>query len=94
MTEYADVVFLDGEEGREVTDALFNVEGVVAHGVTEESIAAAFEYLKQWDYGDNYGEMRDEIPAGSQDLVIIRVGYVMSANLGLGYVGLSRIIGE
>jgi hypothetical protein len=94
MTKYMDIVFLQGDEGREVADRLFTVEGACAHGITAESAEEAVEYLSQWDYGDDDGELRDELPAGSNDAVIFADGgeYVLTAHLGLGYVGLSRIV--
>jgi hypothetical protein len=94
MNKYMDIVFLQGDDGREVADKLFRVEGVCAHGITAESAREAVEYLSQWDYGDDDGELRAELPAGSNDAVIFADGgqYVLTANLGLGYVGLSRIV--
>jgi hypothetical protein len=96
MTKYMDIVFLQGDDGREVADRLFNVEGVVAHGITAESAREAVEYLSQWDYGDNDGELREEPPAGTEDAIVYADGgeYVLTANLGLGYVGLSRIVSD
>jgi hypothetical protein len=94
LTKYMDIVFLHCDDGREVADKLFCVDGVVAHGITAESAREAVEYLSQWDYGDDDGELRDELPAGSNDAIIYADGgeYVLTANLGLGYVSLSRIV--
>lgn len=101
---YIDIVFLQGDD--DITDALYNVEGVVAHGQTEESIDAAIQYMLQWDYGE--GEEQEYVPsenfyatdpggpwgAGS-DVHHQRDGetcLVLSSHLGLGHAGLIRII--
>lgn len=98
---FSNIVFIqDGEDGDQA-DILFNVEGIVAHGVTAESFAAVLEYLKQWDSGEDF-DVTDTLPAGSSDTVLFeddanpyRDGaYIISANLGLGYVGLSRVIND
>jgi hypothetical protein len=86
---FTNVVFMQGDEGREVADRLFNVEGVVAHGIDSESAAEAVEYLRQWDYGDN-DDTSEELGNGTDDVVVFHDGYILTANLGLGYVGLSR----
>lgn len=85
---YEQIVMIQGEEGRTLVDALYDVDGVVAHGATEESIDAAVAHLSQWDYGDN---PVDDSPAwGTSDDVWEHAGYVLSANLGLGYIALAR----
>lgn len=88
------IVHLDGvDEGRAIVDALYNVDGVVAHGPTAESIAETVAYLSQWDYGDDDDTYPYE-PWGSRDSVWHDVdGYTLSANLGLGYVSLYRRAG-
>lgn len=90
---YSEIVFMQDDEGREVVDRLANVDGVVAYGPTEESIEATVEYLAQWDYADDY-DVRDTLSAGAHDIVIEHNGYVLSFNVGLGYVGLARIIAD
>lgn len=88
MTSYVAIVFQQGEEGREVTDALYNVEGVVQHGVTEESLLAAIDYLAQWACpGD---EVLEEQPWCDVDDVWRSGNWVVYANPGLGYVGLAE----
>jgi hypothetical protein len=95
MTKYAEIVFLQGDEAEECVTALCNIDGVVVRGVTAESVRSAVEYLAQWDMGE-YGEVRDEIPAGSNDTVIIADGgeYVLTVNAGLTCVGLSRVLND
>jgi hypothetical protein len=39
-------------DGVSLIDTLYNVEGVVLHGVTDESFDEAVDYLKAWDYGE------------------------------------------
>ena len=87
----ASIIFLHGEEGREIADKLYDVEGVVARGATKESIAAAVEYLTQWDYGE-YHDVTEDAQHGTQDDVWELGKYTLTANLGLGYVGLSKTI--
>jgi len=90
MTRYVNIVFMQGDEGRDVVDKLANVEDIMVRGATAESIAQAVEYLSQWDYGDD--DIRDDIGAGSDDTVVEHGGYVLTYNVGLGYVGLLRPI--
>ena len=86
---YAEIVFMQGDEGRELTDSLCNVEGVVAHGATAKSITETIEYLSQWDMGE-YHDIREDTGAGAYDTVVEEGDYVLTYNLGLGYVGLMR----
>jgi hypothetical protein len=91
MSRYANIVFMQDEEGREVVDRLCNVEGILAHGATAESITETIEYLSQWDYGDESDHYaREDIGAGVNDEVVEEGDYVLTWNLGLGYVGLMR----
>lgn len=88
--EFASIVFVQGEEGREVTDALFNVEGVVQHGATDESVAEAIRYLSDWEHEDLM-EWSETAPWGSQDDTWEQDGYVLAANSGLGYASLQLV---
>lgn len=90
-TEFAQIVFLDGEEGREITDALYRVEGVTAQGRTRESIRAAIDHLAEWDMPGGM-EVTSEIPWGSSDALDFQGDYILSSNLGLGYAALARIV--
>lgn len=88
---YADIVFLQEgvqEDTQWAVDVLYNNEGIISYGVTEESLAATLEYLKQWEYGEEAVTDRD--PWGTSDDVFHIGEYVITANNGLGYVGLLR----
>lgn len=92
---YQDIVFMQGDSAEGVLAALCNAEGVVVHGVTSESVAATVEYLRQWDYGDGDGDIRDDLGNGSNDeVIVVDDGYVISYNYGLTYIKLSRVIDE
>jgi hypothetical protein len=69
-----------------VLDQLFNVEGVVSHGTTAESVEAAIAYLANWDYGDGEDEGTIEL----HDVVAESGPYVLTAHLGLRHIGLYR----
>ena len=58
----------------------------------EQGNQALCDYLKQWDNGDNDGEVYEASPAGTTDYVYLIDGYQMVVNYRLPYVGLSRII--
>lgn len=88
---YVRIVFLDGDEGRDRTDELYNVEGVVNHGATAESITGAIGYLTGWDYADA-DDVHDERTAGANDDTWQEGEYILTANSGLGYIGLERVI--
>lgn len=92
MTKYANIVFMQDEEGREVVDKLCHVDGgVVAYGPTDQSITEAIAYLAQWDYGtESEHDIREDIGAGTHDTTVEEGEYVLTWNLGLGYVGLMR----
>ena len=81
---YTTVVFMQGEEAWSVIDKLEN---------TEETIAAAVEYLSQWDYGTETDdtETRDGEPAlypGDKDAK--HGGYTLVWNPQIGHVSLTR----
>jgi hypothetical protein len=78
--QYANVVFLQGDEAIEVLELLD------AHGV-----GAAIEYLSEWDYGD-YGEVSDAKRAGYSDSTVTSAPYVLTWNERMGYIGLERIL--
>ena len=90
---YQDIVFMQGEEGREVVDKLCNVDGVVAHGATRESIERAIEHLSQWDFGDENPSpvVPAAVPLYDGDRDARMNGYVIVWNLGLGTVALYGI---
>lgn len=90
---YSEVIFMQGDEAEQVLTKLAHIEGVVVHGATEESIAEAVEYLSQWDHGEDH-RVTDTLGAGTHDDVAEHNGYVLTWNVGLTYVGLSRIIDE
>jgi len=101
---YQNVVFMDGDDASEPLAILHNRdrdpetgmdidESVVWHCPTGESVAATFAYLAQWDYGEP-AETYPESHAGSGDWQeTSECGrYLMTYNVGLGYIGLERII--
>lgn len=88
---FARIVFMDGDEGREVVDRLCRVDGVVAYGATRETVEHAIDYLSQWDYGDEQ-ELVEMLSHGTLDDVVEHGDYILSWNLGLGYVGLERVV--
>lgn len=80
------IVFMQGEEGRDVVDRLTRCEGVVVRGATDATIATTIDHLRQWDYGE--GEVVTDLGHGTRDEVVERDGYVLAWNTGLGYVSL------
>ena len=44
------------------------------------------------NYGENDGEIYDEIPAGSNDSTYREDRYIMNYNTSLGYIGLCKMI--
>jgi hypothetical protein len=89
---YECIVFCQGDDADEPLDLLYNRHDTVSyHGPTAESIDAAFSYLAQWDYGDPAEQCADPA-SGAQDDVWEQGGYRLTAHLGLGYVGLERVI--
>lgn len=81
MQKFQEIVFIQGEEAEEPLNILDN-----------EGESAAFQYLAQWDYGENDGEIYDEIPAGSNDSTYREDCYIMNYNTSLGYIGLCKMI--
>lgn len=101
MYAYLPIVMIQGEEGRELADKLYNVEGVVSHGITQDSAAHMFDHLQQWDTGDDVPSTFEPEWGSSDDLtwsdstfdgIPIIGSYVISSNLGLGYVSLSKVV--
>lgn len=89
----ASIVFMQGDEGRKVVDALTHTDGVVVHGATAASIAATVEYLAQWDYGE-YHDLGSTSRAGSRDDRFQVDNYLLTWNTGLGYVGLEVMLDD
>lgn len=81
MREYLSIVFIHNEEAEEPLNILDN-----------EGESAALQYLARWDYGENDGEIYDEIPAGSDDSIYHEDGYIMNYNTSLSYIGLCKMI--
>jgi hypothetical protein len=50
--QFDDSGYDEGINGKSLIDTLYNVEGVVVHGITDESFNEAIEYLAQWDYAE------------------------------------------
>ena len=97
MRAYQNIVFMQGDDANEPIDILYNWiddgDGLHTHylGPTAESVDAALEYLAQWDYGEPTDE-HAEPSSGTSGDVWERDGYLMSASLGYGYIGLERIV--
>lgn len=90
----AHIVFISGDEASPVIDALYNRESadsVVYHGPDDESVTRAIQTLTGWDYGD-YDDVSDTTGAGTSDDEWTEGVYILTANLGLGYVSLSRVL--
>lgn len=86
----ARVVFMQGDDADAVLKDLCRVhDWVVADGPTQDTIEAAIDYLAQWDDGSNE-DIHDGIGAGPADDIHEHGDYVLTWNLGLGYVGLER----
>ena len=83
MTKYLEIVFIQNEEAETPLKIL-----------EEQGENAAMNYLRQWDYGDDNGEIYDRNPGGSGDSVYRKGNYVMTYNTSLGYIGLCKIIDE
>ena len=94
VATYEEIVFIQGDEARALVDALFDVEGVVAHGATQQSITAAVEILAQYDGDDNvlYDVEKTPVPWSHDDKTWVEGQYILSAHLGLGHISLAKII--
>lgn len=98
MPAYEQIVFMQGDDADEPIDILYARDKEETNipyyrGPFAESIAAAFEYLKQWDYGEG-GEVRKGPSSGQGDDFWEEGGYRMSAHCGLGHIGLERILSD
>jgi hypothetical protein len=81
--KHKSIIFMQGDDAIEPLDILEN----------HENPADIWDYLRQWDDGD--GEESDKPFYGSSDYIIKRDdGLVISYNLSLGYIALSKIIKE
>lgn len=90
----APIIFLQGDEGRRVVDALTHTDGVVVHGVTAASVEAVVDYLAQWDNGDEYHSLSSVTSAGVMDDRSQVDHYLLTWNSGLGYVGLEILLDD
>lgn len=90
----ASIVFMQGDEGRRVTDAISHFDGnVTHHGATAASIEAAVDYLAQWDYGE-YHDLKSVTDAGAMDDLAQIDHYLLTWNVRLGYVGLEVLLDD
>jgi hypothetical protein len=90
IEECIPVIYLDGSEGSDLADILFNVEGVIVHGITLESAGKAFDSLIEWvtpgmDREDTAGL------GGTDRWVLLDDRWLVSGNPGLGYVALTEV---
>ena len=83
MKKYMEIVFIQNEEAETPLKIL-----------EEQGEDAAMNYLRQWDYGDDDGEIYYRNPGGSGDSAYRKGNFVMSYNTSLGYIGLCKIIDE
>lgn len=87
----ASVIFMQGDEGRRVVDALTHTEGIEMRGVTAASIEATVDHLAQWDTGE-YPDLGSTTRAGIHDHRAQVDAYLLTWNTGLGYVGLEVVL--
>lgn len=78
--KYARIIFLQGEEANEPLNIL-----------DEQGEQATFEYLQQWNHRE-LNEVERFAPGGMNDTLYKSKGYVMSYNLNIGYISLTKII--
>lgn len=55
-----------------------------------KAITDAIDYLRQWENTDN--ELLDNVPYGTSDYTEQIGPYILSYNLGLGYIALCKIV--
>ena len=77
--KYIRIIFLENDNAREALNILENSGKI-----------AAIDFLAQWDYGDR-AEIYDKPSHGTNDRVLEHNEYLLSYNLGLGYIGLERV---
>lgn len=82
------IVFLQDEEAQPYLDALYNVDGILVQGATDESITATIRKL--WDF--DYGEYTAGFESGTQDDMWDKGQYVLSANYDLRYISLGTLV--
>ena len=78
--KYAPVIFMQGDEANEPLQLL-----------KKKSVMAAVRYLREWDYGEYY-EVNDQPGKGTNDSNEICLGYLVSWNASLGYIGLEKLL--
>ena len=80
MATYQSIVFAQGDDAGEPLGLL-----------DERGVAAAVEYLAQWDQGDGSEEPQKESSAGTSDYQERCGAYLLTWNNRLGYIGLERV---
>lgn len=81
--KYEDIIFLH-QDSEEAYEAFAILEDRGEH--------ETMEFLKQWDYGECPVEERPDAPWGKYDKNYQEGDYIMSYNMGLGYIGLIKVI--
>lgn len=90
---YSRIIFVDGDEGRRIVDALTHTDGAVVQGVTAASIEAVTDHLAQWDNGEHH-HVDDTSGAGLTDSSAQVDAYTLTWNTGLGYVALAVMVDD
>jgi len=78
MKGYLDIIFFQEWEAEEAI-AILESEGEIA----------AIEHLSQWDNGDS-GIPSPTLGAGTMDTIYRNGSYILTYNLSLPYIGLSK----
>ncbi|MDD3038085.1 hypothetical protein [Bacteroides sp.] len=77
---YASIIFMQGDEADEPLKLL-----------KRKSVMAAVRYLREWD-NDEYYELNNHSQRGTSDSYQICLGYLLTWNFSLGYIGLEKLL--
>ena len=87
--KYCNIVFVHDYEDATVNRLLHEFNSIDYDNPIKESI----DYLSQWDYGkESEYDLMDNPPWGTSDYTEQIEEYVLSYNVGLGYMALCRIV--
>ena len=87
--KYCNIVLIHDYEDATVNRLLHEFNSMEHDDPIKESV----DYLSQWDYGkESEYDLMDNPPYGTSDYTEQIEEYVLSYNLGLGYMALCRIV--
>jgi hypothetical protein len=87
---YQNIVFMQSDDADEALRILYDKHDDSVVWSWPDKVTETIEHLTQWDMGE--GEVNETSQSGSADDQKAEGNYILTWHLGLGYIGLERIV--